>query len=252
MKRILLAIIICAIWSLCTAAQGVPKVSEPANPVGADCVDFSRHLNWKPQQLPLAFRKSVPASALVRMVQALSRSDTLVIYEKGNLDRLITTDHQGVELTAPNTQLVVFRGGKIVFHIDMKDTESAKDENPTWWADYVAMDAARICKGNDPLIYLVLQSGNSGGFFVAMQPWQGNYKMVQISDAGQGRLVLSKGDPTKVKVWDAAEPGQCTACPKPFIVKTFHFDGSRFQMVSSIKTRQAYSGFQETPLAILP
>jgi hypothetical protein len=209
-------------------------------------------LNWKQQKLPDAFRKNVPASALVRMVQELSGSDMLVIYEKGNFDKLIGSNIQGVTLTDPNTQLVISRNGKIIFHLDMKDTEPAKGMDPTWYSDAVAMASARICKGNDPLVYLVLQSGNSGGDFIAIQPWLENYRMIQIADASQGKLVLSKSDPTTVRVWDGDDPNVCTACPKPFIVKTLHFDGNKFELVSSMRTRVKYAGFQETPLFILP
>jgi hypothetical protein len=71
-----------------------------------------------------------------------------------------------------------------------------------------------------------------------------------VSRADQGRLILSAATPNRVEVWDSAEPSQCTACLKPFFVKTLELEGERFQLISKRKTKREYSGFQDQELRV--
>src|SRR5215470_12177512 len=55
----------------------------------------------------------------------------------------------------------------------------------------VAMKVAHLCRESNDLLYLVLQAGNQGGYFVAIKADDPNYRLVPIRAAQQGRLVLS-------------------------------------------------------------
>jgi len=179
------------------------------------------------------------------MVINLSNSDTLTIYEMNNRE----TDPY---LTSPDTRLLITRQGHPVYRFALKNLHISKGDDPEWGLDAVAMNVANLCSSDAYLTYLVLQAGNSGGDYVALQPSGDSYKLFSISDAMQGRLILSSSNPNSVEVWDAAEPGACTACPKHFFVKSMEFDGARFRLISKIRTKRQYSGFQENPLVVKP
>jgi hypothetical protein len=99
---------------------------------------------------------------------------------------------------------------------------------------------------------MVLQAGNAGGFFLALQRTGEEYEVVPISAVTQGRLVLSKAKPQNAEIWSAAETGACTACTKPFLMETFAFDGNRFRLLSRHQTKREFAGFQDEPLIVRP
>ena len=67
----------------------------------------------------------------------------------------------------------------------------SKGEIEDWGVSAVAMNAAHLCSDDLDITYLVLQSGNQGGFFLALQKFAEGYKLIPISFVSQGRLVLS-------------------------------------------------------------
>ncbi len=209
----------------------------------------------KNQHLPAAIRPHVPPAAYVRLVLPLSNTDTLTIYELGNWGRhweRFNAGLDGGELTDPDTRLLVTRQGDEVFRYAMKDMQTPEGHHDDWGISAVAMSAAHQCSDHLDITYLVAQSGNSGGFFFALQRLGNGYKLIPISDADQGRLVLSANNAREVEVWTAENTGVCGACAKPFIVKKLVFDGAQYRLTSKQKTRKQYGSFQDEPLVIKP
>jgi hypothetical protein len=208
------------------------------------CVPFEKRIPFERQTLPAAMKPAMPKGARTRLVQALSDSDTLIVYELGH------PNGDNLEPYEPDTRLLIVRHGNAVNYFALKDLKMPKGDARDWGASAVAMDAVQLCSNGAPLIYLVTQAGNQGGYYFALQPVGERYRLIPISGADQGRLVLFANAPGKVEVWDAAETGACTACPKPFFVEAMQFDGERFRLTSKRKTTRQYSGFQDQELLI--
>lgn len=179
------------------------------------------------------------------MVLNLSNSDTLTIYEMSNRE----TDPY---LISPDTRLLITRQGHPVYRFALKNLHMSKEDDLEWGADAVAMDIANLCSSDASLTYLVLQAGNSGGYYIALQQSGNGYRLIPISTVDQGRLVLSTGNPRRVKVWTTAEQGACTVSTKHFYIKTMEFVGARLRLISKVRTKRQYSGFQENPLVVKP
>lgn len=210
------------------------------------------------QLLSAAIKPHVPTGAYVRLVLPLSDTDTLTIYELGNWTRYWKewektsgSPTQG-EATDPDTRLLITRDGQPVFSYAFKDMHNPEGLFYNWGLSAVAMSAAHLCSDQLDVTYLVLQSGNSGGFFFAIHKIEQGYKLVAISDADQGRLVLSAKKPGEAEVWTAKETGVCGACSKPFAIKKMSFKGTGYQLISEQETRKRYSGFQDNPLLVKP
>ena len=223
------------------------------NAAGEQCIASVKSLPIRAPHLPGAIRAHVPTHAFVTLVLPLSSTDTLTIYELGNWARYwakAEKDRAPDELTDPDSRLLITRRGDPVFRYALKDLRMPKGDTDDWGVSAEVMDAAHLCSGDLDITYLVLQSGNQGGLFVALQKVAEGYKLISISDAAQGRLVLSANSPHAIEVWDADEIGACTACFKPFIVKTLEFNGTDYRLVSEHKTRKWYRGFQDQPLVV--
>jgi hypothetical protein len=258
---LVLTVIVCAAMS--QGQQVSPSddqnVSSRAKTIDSGIVgcisSVKRTFPTKNQHLPAAIRPQVPPAAYVRMVLPLSNTDTLTIYELGNWGRLwerFNAGRDGGELTDPDTRLLVTRQGDQVFRYAMKDMQTPEGHHEDWGISAVAMSAAHQCSDHLDITYLVVQSGNSGGFFFALQRLGDGYKLIPISDANQGRLVLSAKNARDVEVWTALDAGVCGACAKPFIVKELVFDGAQFRLTSKQKTRKQYGSFQDEPIVIRP
>lgn len=207
----------------------------------------------KNQSVPREIRPLIPDSAYVRLVLPLSSTDTLTIYELGNWGRhweKFEAHQEGGELTDPDSRLLITRQGKPVFRYALKDRPEWKSDE--WGATLEAMRVVHQCSDNLDVTYVVLQSGNQGGFYLSLHRSDELYKLVPISQATQGRLVLHQKNPLQVDVWSGADTGVCTACAKPFIVKRLKFDGVKYRVVSKRKTRKSYGGFQDEPLLMNP
>jgi len=197
----------------------------------------------------------VPAFAYVTIVLPLSVTDTLTVYELGNWSRhweKFDLDQEGGELSAPDTRLLVTRGGKAVFQYALKDLATTDPDSGDWWVNAVAMRAAHLCSDRLDVAYLVVQEGNSGGFYLALVRSGTSYKLVPVADAYQGRLVLFASDPRRIEVWTADGAGACGACSKPFVVEKLQFDGTKYRQISNHKARKEYAGFQNSPLVVNP
>jgi hypothetical protein len=134
----------------------------------------------------------------------------------------------------------------------MTNIPISKGDALDWGLDAVAMNVANLCSADGSLTYLVLQAGNSGGYYIALQQSGNGYRPIPISIVDQGKLVLSTANPRRVEVWTTAEQGACTACPKRFFVKTMEFDGAKFRLISKVRTKHEYNGFQENPMVVNP
>jgi hypothetical protein len=114
----------------------------------------------------------------------------------------------------------------------------------------VAMKVAHLCQESNDLLYLVLEAGNQGGYFVAIKPDGPNYRLMPIMGVQQGRLVLSTNSPNRIEVWTVAreDSGDCTACPKHYVVETLELNGNAFKVVAKTRTKKTFSSFQDEPL----
>jgi hypothetical protein len=221
----------------------------------AGCIGSVRRLLPRlNQSVPAGTKALVPVDSYIRLVQPLSETDTLVIYEIGNWTRYwerFAAGKEGGELTDPDTRLLITRQGSPVFRYAFKELQPS-GHHDDWGISAVAMSTAHLCSDTLDITYLVVQSGNAGGFFMALQRSGEGYKMIPISDADQGRLVLSLKNIGEVQVWTADDTGVCEACGKPFIVKTLELSGEQYREVSRHRTHKEYSSFQDRPLAIKP
>jgi len=252
-----------AFWAA-SAQQGAPKNSHNSVSRSATetidgkavfgCIGSVRQLlPRRNQSVPAGIKGRVPVGSCIRLVQPLSDTDTLVIYEMGNWTRhweRFAAGKEGGELTDPDTRLLITRQGSPLLYAFKELQPSGHHDD--WGISTVAMSAAHLCSDTLDITYLVVQSGNAGGFFMALQRSGEGYKMIPISDAGQGRLVLSLKNVGEVQVWTADDTGVCEACGKPFIVKTLELSGEQYREISRRKTDKEYSSFQDRPLAIKP
>jgi len=232
--------------------QATPPIQESLTPAGQQvgdsagtCIASIKRISFKRQPLLSAIKPHVPKTAFVRLVLSLSDTDVLTIYEMKDREIEPYSD-------SPDTRLLVTRNGRPIYRYAIKDLHLFEGEDLGWGLDAVAMDVAHLCSTDTSLIYLVLQAGNSGGYYLALKQSGDGYIQIPISIVDQGRLVLSTSNPHRVEVWTTAEQGACTACPKHFLVKTLEFDGSRFRLISKTRTKRQYSGFQESSLVIKP
>jgi hypothetical protein len=210
----------------------------------ARCISSIKSIQFKNQPLPKEVKAQLPGRAFVRLVLPLSSMDILSIYELGERPG-------GVEVD-PDTRLLITRQGRPVFRYALKNLPTSKGDDPDWGMAAVAMKAVHLCSGDADLTYLVLQAGNAGGFYVALKRSGEGYRLLPISDATQGRLVLSVNRPGSAEVWTAAESGACTACPKQFEIREYEFDGREFRLVSRQRAKRQYSSFQDDPLLVKP
>ena len=205
---------------------------------GAGCIASVKSIPFKRQALPVAVRPYVPRTAFVRLVLNLSGTDTLIVYEMKNRQA-------EPYLSSPDTRLLVTRQGNPVYRLATKDLHLSRGDDPEWGMDAVAMNVAHLCSADTPLIYLVLQAGTAGGYYIALQPSGEGYKLIPISDAMQGRLVISTSNPRRVEVWDAAESWMCDAFPRQFFIKTMEFDGARFHSFQKTGRSTGMWGFKD-------
>jgi hypothetical protein len=185
------------------------------------------------------------------MVLPLSDTESLTVYETGNWGRYLENpdaQRNSGELTDPDTKILVTSGRKVLFRYSLKDLPSAREADAG--AELVLAAAVHECSPSLDVTYLILQAGNQGGWYVALRKSAAGYGLITVADAGQGRLVVDMNRPGEVEVWSAADSGACTACPKPFVVRRFKFNGHRFQFISKYTTKRSYSGFQDKPLVI--
>jgi hypothetical protein len=157
-----------------------------------------------------------------------------------------------MELTDPNTVLLITRRGRRVFRFAMRNLRLPNGFDDKWGVSAVAMHAAHLCSDNADITYLVLQAGNQGGFFMALKRDADAYRAVPIKGVAQGKLELNTNTPTRVVVWDVAheDAGDCTACPKHYVVETMDLDGQSFKVVERRKTKRKYTSFQDEPLKV--
>jgi hypothetical protein len=232
--------------------QATRLIQESLSPLGQQlgdsagkCIASIKRISFKRQPLPSAIKPHVPKTAFVRLVLSLSDTDVLTVYEMKDREAEPYLD-------SPDTRLLVTRNGRPIYRYAIKDLHLFEGEDLGWGMDAVAMNVAHLCSPDTSLIYLVLQAGNSGGYYLALKQSSDGYIPIPVSTVDQGRLVLSNSNPRRVEVWTTAEQGACTACPKHFLVKTLEFDGSRFRLISKTRTRNQCSGFQESPLVVKP
>ena len=249
------AIALCVLLSPITARTQDQHIAAPSTSDAAPtlCVSGVKSaMRARNQAIPAAIKPHLPSTAFVRMVLALSATDTLTIYELGNWgrywERFDSNRTDAGELTDPDTQLLITRSGRPVFRLALKDVHAADWDD--WGVGAVAMKAAHLCTNDSDMTYLVLQEGNAGGFYVALRRFRDDYRLLPVSDAEQGRLVLSVSRPQNAEVWTAAEPGVCTACPKRFEIRNYKFNGTGFDLVSRKLSKREYSGFQDDPLLV--
>lgn len=241
-------LVLCTLLPLFNAFAQQPSVAQ------GGCIPTTKRIADRQQRLPPPLRPLVPKEAFVTLVAPLSSTDTLVLFEMGNRKRhweKFRANQDAGELTDPDTHIVIFRNDKRFFDARLKDFR-VKGMDEDWGVGAEIMNVAHLCSENVDLTYMVLQEGNQGGFFIALNQTASGYKIVPISPAAQGRLILSRAQPKQAEVWSAADTGVCTACAKPFEVQTFFFDGERFRLSSKRTTKKEFGGFQDDPLVVRP
>jgi hypothetical protein len=219
--------------SLTIALLLIALCSSWAQPLS--CITAIKRVSFDRQRLPRTISPFVPKDAFVRLVLPLSGTETLTIYEMGGRE-------------TPDTHLLVTAGEKQVFQYATRRLTPHDD----WGLWAVAMYVVHICANDTDLTYVVLQAGNQGGYYIALQRTDHQYRIVPVTSATQGRLVLAINQPRRIEVWDAANADgrACTACAKPFVIKTFEFDGEKFRLSSQHRVKRWYSGFQDKPLVV--
>ena len=227
-----------------TSQSALDAMSSSTPNYHASCVEFAKRIPFERQAVPRSLKGLVPKGARTRLVQPLSDSDTLIVYEQAH------PEADNLEPDEPDTNLSIVRGKQIAYHLAMKNVRMPSGSVRDWGKNAVAMDAAQLCSPDAPLTFIVTQAGNHGGFYFALQRTGTGYRFIQVSTADQGRLVLFPETPNLVEVWDSAGPNECTGCPKPFFVKTFDLDGQLFRLSSVRKTKRQYSGFQGRELLL--
>ena len=262
MKRaILVLVVMLAILEYPFAQQGTSVENQPllsqlgtaTSPLVGCISSVKGTLPNKNQTVPAAIKPYVPETAFVRLILPLSNTDTLTIYELGNWGRKWEQDeagHDGGELTDADTHFLVTREGHPVFQYALRKMETPKGHHDDWGVTAVAASAAHQCSNNLDITYIVVQSGNSGGFFFALNRLGDGYKLIPISDAYQGRLVLSTKNAGEVEVWTAVDRGVCDACAKPFMVKKLVLDGTQYRPISNHQTHRQHASFQNEPLVL--
>ena len=198
-------------------------------------------------------RKLVPRSAFVRLVYPLSSTDVMTIYELGNESRYWQEPEQQRNLeesSDPDSQILVTRADKVIFRYALRNRWT--DGEDDWGASLVAMEAVHLCSDTMDVTYLVFQTGNQGGLFLALLKTNDAYRVLEVSDAAQGRIILHSKAPDQVEVWIADDSGACTACPKQFVVKKLKLSNGKFRIVSRFTTRRSYRGFQDSPMVLKP
>lgn len=210
---------------------------------GLDCRTSVRDIPFERQPVPTAIRNLVPKKAFVRLVMQLSNTDSLAVFELGHRSE-------------PDTNLLVARSSQRIARYRIKNVlgEQLKSELRDWGQEAVAMKVAHLCSGGTDLTYVVLQAGNQGGYFLALHRSGEAYKLIRIAPVQQGRLELSVNNPGRIVVWSVAneDAGDCTACPKHYLVSVMEFDGASFKTLSRWKTTKKYDSFQDNPLRLKP
>lgn len=212
-----------------------------------NCIVSVKGIPFKRQPLPSDIKRHVPSGAFVRLVLPLSSTDTLTIYKVGERRA------DGFEEADPNTRLLITRQGQPVFQFSVENLRMPGESyDRKWGMSAVAMKAAHLCSDDNDITYLVLQTGNQGGFFVALKRDAGNYRLVPIKPVQQGRLELDMSNPTRITVWSVAreDAADCTACPKHYVVETMQFEGKSFKVVAKRKTKGTFTSFQDEPLKV--
>ena len=211
-----------------------------------DCIASVKNIPFKRHPPPNDIMPHVPGGVFVRLVLPLSNTDTLTIYELGNRRA------DGIELTDPNTVLLITRQGERVFRFSMRNLRLPNGFDPGWGVWAAATNVAHLCSENADITYVVLQAGNQGGFFMALKRDADTYRMMPIKAVAQGKLELNTSTPTRVVVWNVADEdaGDCTACPKHYVVETMDLDGQSLKVVETRKTKRKYTSFQDEPLKV--
>ncbi len=205
------------------------------------CITSIKDVSFKNQPLPADIKKHVPHQALVRLVLPLSSTETLTLYELG--DR-----------SEPDTRLLITRSGQPVYRFAAKDISVGNGNDPEWGKWAVGMKVAHLCANSEPITYIVLQAGNQGGYFMALKEDGQSYRFLPIADTQQGRLVLHVNTPCRIAVWTVAseDAGDCTGCPKHYLVKTMELEDSKFKITEKKTTKKKYQSFQDEPLLVQP
>ena len=231
---------------------GQQPIPRPLDPTTPEC-SASRIVSGGEKFSGYLGRKHVPSSAFVRLVYPLSGTDVMTIYEMGNESRYWQEPEEQRNLeehSDPDSRLMVTRGGRVLFRYTLKNNIADGDED--WGASLVAMKAVHLCAGTMDVTYLVFQAGNQGGLFLALLKTSDAYRVLEVSDAAQGRIILHSNTPDQVEVWTADDAGACTACPKQFVVKNLKLIDGNYRIVSRFTTRRYYPGFQDSPLVLKP
>lgn len=217
-----------------------------ASAVGQEssCITSVKEIPFRTQSVPKDIRAHIPKGAFVRLVLRLASTDTLTIYELGERPN-------GLELN-PDTRLLITRNGRPVYRFAVKNLPVGKGGDPEWGLSAVAMKAVHLCSGSADITYLVLQSGNQGGYFAAFKKDGQEYRFVPIRDAQQGRLVLNINDPYRIAVWTVAseDVSASTGCRKHYTVETMNLDGDIFKVLEKRRTKETFNSFQDSPLIV--
>jgi hypothetical protein len=211
------------------------------------CISSFRRLQWDKQDrlitpvAPAAIRHHLPRDANLQFVIPLSSSDTLTIYGSG-------------DSYDPDTRLLVTDSNRVLAHLAVKDLFGAKDSfhDPEWARSLRTFGTAHLCADGHNMTYVVLQTGNQGGYFAVLAKDNDGFHLLPIKAVQQGRIVLDIDDPAEIDVWSVADENStdCTGCPKHYVVERMQFDGKSFKVIAKKKTEKKYESFQDEPLVL--
>lgn len=162
-------------------------------------------------KLSAQYKKSTPAGSTLRFVLPVLNDAKLLVYEPPN------PEHDALN---PDTHLVLLRGGVVTKRISFHQLGIRKE--------YRVVSAARLCAGDNALLYLASGAGATGvsEFFVVLLFDETGVRAFKLPEANQGRLEIFESNPFNVKLWSASEEdmGFCGACPKHYYVSDFRLD----------------------------
>lgn len=226
------AILLLAVFlSASVAGQELPCVTSITR------IHFDEQGHLKRPAAPANVKRHLPRDASVQLVISLSSSETLTIYgDKDSID--------------PDTRLLVTADGRVLARFAIKDLL----DDHEWGRSLTAFGAAHLCANGHNLTYVVLQTGNQGGYFAALTKDNDTFHLLPIKAVQQGRIVVNTDDRSQITVWSVApeDSSDCTGCTKHYVLETMQFDGNSFKVIEKKETKKKHESFQDKPLVLTP
>jgi hypothetical protein len=183
----------------------------------------------------------VPRGQVLRFVTRLSTREYALLYESADRDK-------------PDTHILVWADGRVVVRFAMRNLplRYGFEDERDWLRGFTAFQYARLCAAVGQRLYINLEAGNRGGFFVAVLETRNGPVILPIGDVSQGRMVISRTEPNVAEVWSVSERDGtlCTGCPKRYTVTTLDLSSGTPVVKAKRTTKRISSGndeFQNNP-----